>query len=275
MPKKYIAVIGAAGGIGKVTTNLLIKQGFIVFACDVNTDNLVKEHKKGVIPVKIDITIKQSVIQALNVIKQSTNALQGLVNIAGTFDQFALVESQDDAFQRLLNANLIGPQLVTSLFFPLLKNAEGRIVNLSSETVLAQMPLQAYAFSKKLFDTWNTQLRMELRLLNMKVIVVRAGGHQTPFIQKSKEVLTNFDKESKFVNLYDRAKKVGVKQLDKKQNDPVDVAMVISKALILRTPKHVYHVNVSLLYRCLSFIPQRIRELLIVVQMKKWMKAAE
>lgn len=268
---KYVVITGAGGGFGKITTELLVGQGFYVFACDIDEPTLFKLESENVIPIIMDITSRESIKAALAIIEGKTNKLHGLVNIAGRFDQFALVEAKEDAFEKLLNVNLYGPQLLTSMLFPLLKNAKGKIVNISSETVLAQMPVQAYGLSKKLFDVWNSQLRMELKLIDMEVIVIRAGGHETPFIEKSKEIIGITDPSSIYSNLYQRIKEHGIKILSKKQHDPLDVAKVIYIALTVKNPKHVYNVNVSSLFKLLSILPERLKEVMILNKIKKWM----
>ena len=54
-------------------------------------------------------------------------------------------------------------------------------------------------------------------------------------------------------------------------NDPREVAEVVQRALQDKNPSHLYHINVSSLFRVLSLLPQRIREMLMIWQLKKWM----
>ena len=271
MNKTYVFVSGAAGGIGSETVNLLAQRGFQVFAADIDERVFEIFSDQKIVPIKVDITNDESIKAAVTKIRQITDYLNGVVNIAGVFDQFALVEAQPESFKRLIDTNLVGAQLLTSALFPLLKNARGRVINLSSETVLAQLPLQSYGLSKKLFDTWNTQLRMELALLDMKSIIIRAGGHQTPFINQSQEIINRIDQKSNYQRLFTRTKEKAQSILSKKQADPAKLATVIYQALTDVRPKNTYHVNISLLLNMLSLLPARIREVLVVWQLKKWM----
>jgi len=271
MNDKYVFVSGASGGIGKATSIILARNGFHVFAGDIAESIYNDFSDERIIPIQLDITSSASIENATEQIKIQTSYLNGIVNIAGTFDQFPLVEAEPLAFEKLINVNLIGHQSITKALFPLLLKAKGKVINLSSETVLAQMPLQSYGFSKKLFDVWNTQLRMELGLLGMKVIVIRAGGHQTPFIKRSYEIIGNVNQQSKFANLMQKIKLQGQRLLEKKQGEAMDLATIIFKILSSDEPKKVYHVNVSLLFRILSIFPSRMRENLMTYQLKKWM----
>lgn len=267
MLKKYIAITGAHGGFGKSTSKLLSAHGFCVFALDIHAI----DSSDNIIPIQVDITDQKSINNAVQKIYQHTDCLHGLVNIAGLFDQFPLVEAEHERFNQLIHINLIGQQNITQALFPLLKQAKGRVINLSSETVLAQMPLQAYGFSKKLFDIWSAQLRMELALLDMKVITIRAGGHMTPFIKRSVEVLSQIDEKSMYYNLLQRIKTNGLKVLKKVHKDPNDVAKTILKVLTINHPKKIYHINVSTLFRILGLIPSDLREFLLMQTLRKWM----
>jgi NAD(P)-dependent dehydrogenase (short-subunit alcohol dehydrogenase family) len=269
--KKYIAITGASGGIGASTCKLLSEKGYYIFALDTQTHNFENKKQDQIIPIRTDITNQQSIESAIQQILQYTDQLYGLVNIAGFFDQFPLVEAGPERFNKLMNINLIGQQHITAALFPLLHKAKGRVINLSSETVLAQMPLQAYGFSKKLFDIWSAQLRMELELLGMKVITIRAGGHRTPFIDRSVEVLSDIEENSFYFEVLKQIKIKGLKVLSQVNNDPMDVSNIILKSLTISDPKKIYHVNVSNLFRMLSIIPEGIREFILLRTLNSWM----
>jgi NAD(P)-dependent dehydrogenase (short-subunit alcohol dehydrogenase family) len=271
MSEKFIVVTGAAGGIGLKTCHQLSKNGFQIFALDKILPD-ANERSKGTFTwIKCDITKRPEVFSAYESIKSYTNELHGLVNIAGIFNQFPLMEADHEHFDQLVNVNFIGHQHLTRTLFPLLFTGKGRVVNLSSETILAPMPLQAYAFSKRLFEVWSDQLSMELRLLGMKVIIIRAGGHNTNFIHRSADVLSNYDDTSKYAGLLEKVKENGNRILKGITNDPEDVAMKVVHSFTVREPSSKYHVNVSWLFRSLSMIPASLRKKIILRKLKSWM----
>lgn len=271
MNKRYVFVSGAAGGIGMKTTIFLAKKGYYVIAGDSNIKALENEASEKIIPIQIDIKNTGSIENAASKIKEYTTKLSGLINIAGAFNQFPLVEVDHSSFENLINVNLIGHQKLTRTLFPLLFNAKGRVINLSSETVLAQMPLQSYGFSKKLFDMWNTQLRMEMKLLGMEVVVIRAGGHQTHFIKQSSSIIADIDEESRYHNLMHKINQNAQRLLNKKQSNPAELSTVFYNALTVKRPKKTYYVNVSLLFKFLSLLPSGLREYIMIAQLKRWM----
>jgi 3-oxoacyl-[acyl-carrier protein] reductase len=271
MSERYAVVTGANGGIGKKTCQLLEEDGFHIFALDKYLPDPDKRTVDSYTWIQADIADNSDVLSAFELIKSHTSELHGLVNIAGIFDQFPLMEAEHKQFDDLIFTNFIGHQHLTKTLFPLLYRGKGRVVNLSSETVLAPMPLQAYAFSKKLFEIWNDQLRMELGLLGMHVIIIRAGGHATQFIQRSVDVLSNYDHSSKYANLLQKVKDNGNRILKGMKNDPKDVADKVVRAMTHRRPSQKYRANVSLLFRFLSMIPRKLRERLIIKKLKNWM----
>jgi short-subunit dehydrogenase len=112
---------------------------------------------------------------------------------------------------------------------------------------------------------------MELGLLGMHVIIIRAGGHATQFIQRSVDVLSNYDHSSKYANLLQKVKDNGNRILKGVKNDPKDVADKVVRAMTRRRPSQKYRANVSLLFRFLSMIPRKLRERLIIKKLKNWM----
>ncbi len=274
MKKRYIFVTGAAGGFGRATTKLLTEGDFHVFAADVNPLPEAMQQADDITPMRVDITDIYDVKRAVEVVNGITGHLEGLVNIAALFDQFPLAEADPVAFENLIKTNLTGAQNITAALFPLLYEGKGRIVNLSSQSALVPMPLMSYGFSKKIFDDWNTQLRMELALLSMKVIVIRAGGHRTPFLEKSAAVLRKIDKSSKYAGLMRYARDKGLKMLAEVKNTPESMAEAIARALTVRHPQKVYNVNVDFVFRVLSWLPAGLREKLLVSHLKRQMKTS-
>ena len=105
----------------------------------------------------------------------------------------------------------------------------------------------------------------------MYVSVVRAGGHLTPFIKKTTEVINDVDANSRYADLMRQIKIKAQSILMKTNNDPSDVAKVIYKALTARNPKNIYNVNISALFKFLTLLPGGFREWMMVRKLKKWM----
>jgi len=271
MTNNCLIVTGAAGGIGSKVCLYFAQRGFQVFAMDNNYQGITALDHENIIPVEVELNKKSSIEDAVRKIESKTNHITGLINIAGMFDQFPLMEVDNDRFDRLIQINFIGQHYLTRALFPLIFRSKGRIINLSSETVLSPMPLQSYAFSKKLFEVWNDQLRIELELLGIKVIKIRSGGHKTPFIGESLRVLSAYNNRSRYSKLFEKIRIMGSEMLRRVNKDPQELAQIIANALQDRNPSKVYHVNVSMLFKVLSIIPTGPREGLMIRRLKRWM----
>lgn len=269
MNGNYVVITGAFGGFGQSLTRLLLDKNYFVFALDKNIPE--RSTKRNLIPIQCDITDETSLNNAVEVVKTITDKLSALINLAGKFDQFPLVEDSMNGFRKIIELNLLAQQAVTMSMFPLIRKGKGRIVNLSSETVLAQLPLQPYGLAKKMFDLWSSQLRIELALIGISVITVRAGGHKTNFIEQSVSSLNQINKDSLYVELHRKTQEKAIKILKRISKSPEEVAKVIVKAVEAKRPRKIYHVNVSFLFRALSLLPPGIRERLIQYSLMKWM----
>ncbi len=69
-----------------------------------------------------------------NIVKCSCSDLWGLVNNAGVFYAAELEMTSETLFRETLDVNLLGMLRVTQTFLPMIRQARGRVVNVSSVT---------------------------------------------------------------------------------------------------------------------------------------------
>jgi NAD(P)-dependent dehydrogenase (short-subunit alcohol dehydrogenase family) len=261
--KKVVLVTGAASGLGKCISEYLASRNFIVISTDMNLIALNQVKDDNISIVSLDVTDKNSIKEAYQEVVKTTNGLDALVNNAGIFDQIPMVEGGMDRYERLININVLGAFRVTNTFFPLLYKNKGRIINISSETARTLLPFQSYGSSKYMMEAWSNTLRMELKLIGIHVSLIRAGGHNTPLMDKTIKVLENIPEESIYKHALNKIKEEGGKRVRSVKNDPIDVAHIVLKAIMDESPKRIYSVNESYLYRFLSKLPRSLKEALI------------
>lgn len=262
-------VTGAASGLGKAIAKYLASKGYHVIATDKDFEALTEIKAESISIFKLDTTHNSSIQEAFLNIGQKINYLDGLVNNAGMFDQIPMVEGKMERFEDIVNVNVLGAFRVTHTFFPLLLKSKGRIINISSETAKTLLPFQTYGTTKYMMEAWSNTLRMELKLLKMHVSLIRPGGHQTPLLDRTEEVLNNIPKDSLFVKALNNVRLNGVKMVRRIKNDPEDVARKVYKALVDKNPKRIYRVNESNIYRFLTMIPGSLKETLVLYGLKK------
>jgi NAD(P)-dependent dehydrogenase (short-subunit alcohol dehydrogenase family) len=267
--KKVVLITGAGSGLGKAIAQHLALNGHHIIGTDVNSEHLAALQSVNIITRILDVTKEESINAAYVEISKRYNGLDVIINNAGIFDQVPMVEGGVDRFEQLLQVNVLGAYRVTNIFFPMLYKNKGRIINISSETARTLLPFQTYGSSKYMMEAWSNTLRMELKLLGMHVSLIRAGGHKTPLMDKTLEVLNNVPNDSIYLNALKKIKDTGGKKVRAVNKDPLDVAKVVLKAITLKNPKRIYSVNESSLFRFLSIIPGQVKEFLVLGALRK------
>jgi NAD(P)-dependent dehydrogenase (short-subunit alcohol dehydrogenase family) len=262
--KKVVLITGAGSGLGKSIAMHLSLNGYHVIGIDMNKEGLSGLETGNITASVMDVTKVESINAAYIEISDQFKGIDAIINNAGIFDQVPMVEGGVRRYEQLLQVNVLGAYRVSNIFFPLLFRNKGQIINISSETARTLLPFQTYGSSKYMMEAWSNTLRMELRLLGMHVSLIRAGGHKTPLMDKTLEILNNVPEDSLYKNALEKIKDTGGKKVKAVENDPLDVAKVVLKALTAKNPNRIYSVNESNLYRFLSMIPRRVKEFLVI-----------
>jgi NAD(P)-dependent dehydrogenase (short-subunit alcohol dehydrogenase family) len=139
--KKTVLITGASRGIGRALVNEALRRGAKrVYA---GTRSALHSADDRVTPLTLDVT---SVPQIQHAVKE-VDTLDVLINNAGIAHYDDL--SSLDAIEEHLAVNLFGAFHVTRAALPLLKRANGAIINNLSLMALAPLPVApAYAISK-------------------------------------------------------------------------------------------------------------------------------
>ncbi|KAI8909493.1 hypothetical protein EDD86DRAFT_205592, partial [Gorgonomyces haynaldii] len=194
--KGAVLVTGASSGIGAAVAIALAEEGITVFAgvrslpdahgLKVHLSNKNQHH---LIPLQLDVTSPSSVAQAAKQVERllfqldpNERNLIGIVN-AATMPFMAPIEtvSKQD-WMNVLDVNTAGPMLVTSAFLPLLRNAGGRVVNVSSASAMTASPMGGlFSASKAALEAASDTLRVELFRWRIPVSLVVPGSLDTRF----------------------------------------------------------------------------------------------
>lgn len=184
---RYILVTGAAKGIGRACVAHLHAQGMHVFAGvrrPADGTALVAElGNTRITPLLLDITDQPQIAAAANTIAATVGdaGLWGLVNNAGIAVPGPLEVLPLADFQQQLAVNVTGQLAVTQQLLPLIRQARGRIVLLSSISGRLSLPgFGAYAASKFALEAMGDALRLELRPWGIQVALIQPGAIATP-----------------------------------------------------------------------------------------------
>src|SRR5215510_3676035 len=173
---KAVLVTGANRGIGRALVEEALRRGAKrVYA---GTRQPLAHPDGRVTPLTLDVTDATQTQQAV----ENVESLDILINNAGLgfYDDL----SDRTALERHLAVNLFGTYGVTQAFLPLLTRSRGAIVNISSLTAFAALPLMpAYSISKAAMFSLTQSLRALLAGRGVRVHAVLTGPVDTDMVR--------------------------------------------------------------------------------------------
>ncbi len=278
MSDKYVVVSGAAKGIGRATALLLDKKGFTVFAGVRNLadgDSLRQNASSRLRPILLDVTSQSQIAEAAHQIREvvGESGLAGLVNNAGVAVAAPLEFLPIAELRNQLEVNLIGQVAVTQALLACIRQAKGRIINISSIGGKIVTPMiGAYTASKYALEAVTDSLRLELKPWGIEVVSIEPGTIATPIwdsAQATADRLLN-EMPPQVNELYAGpiAKiRATVASAGKRGIPPERVAEVIEQALTVRRPKTRYLVgpDAKIAGRIIVRLPDRLRDRLIAM----------
>ena len=180
-----VLVTGASRGLGRSVALALAQQGFSVFAGvrrAADGDDLLHAASGELRPLLLEVTSAESIAAAEVEIRRTTagSGLTGLINNAAVFLLGPFEQTSLASIDTLFRVNVMGVIAVTQRFLPLLRQARGRIVNISSVNGKLSFPFCSfYSASKFALEALSDALRGELQPWGIEVSVVEPGTTQT------------------------------------------------------------------------------------------------
>jgi NAD(P)-dependent dehydrogenase (short-subunit alcohol dehydrogenase family) len=187
--KNNVLITGCSTGLGRSTALMLAASGWRVFAGvrkAADASSLQAEAEGDLVPLQFDVAKPDSLARAIDELRAATGGqLHGLVNNAGVYLGGPLELMKREEIELSFAVNVTGLLAVTQACLPMLRAAEGRIVNIGSISGLVAMPgVSVYAGSKHAVEAITDSLRVELHPFGVKVIAVEPGGIKTPIWEK-------------------------------------------------------------------------------------------
>jgi NAD(P)-dependent dehydrogenase (short-subunit alcohol dehydrogenase family) len=249
-----VLVTGTSTGIGKTTALQLDRLGFSVFASVRNERDaqaLCANASQRLTPVLMDVTDQPSIDHAREQVSQAVGrpGLAGLVNNAGVGFVSPLEFIPLNELRWMFEVNVFGLLAVTQAFLPLLRQARGRIVNISSTASLFVVPFHGpYSASKLAVNGLSNALRLELKPHGVQVSVVVCGSIQTPIWEKSDLLVDRISKAfpPQAMELYGepyRRLRAYFSRIGKAGVPPEAAARKIVHALTARRAHNTYYVG--------------------------------
>jgi NAD(P)-dependent dehydrogenase (short-subunit alcohol dehydrogenase family) len=232
-----------------------------------DAESLRAEGSDRLTPVTIDVTDAEAIAAATELIRSELGGagLDGLVNNAGIGIPSPLETLPIEDFRRQVEVNLTGQVAVTQATLPLIREARGRIVFISSIGGRIAFPMGgAYHAAKFGVEAVGDVFRQELRPWGISVSIVEPGSIDTPIWDRGQREADEIGGRSATrEELYGRTvasyRKL-MKSLAERGIPPAKVAEVIEHALVARRPRARYLVGLDAKFqaRAKIFIPTRI-----------------
>jgi NAD(P)-dependent dehydrogenase (short-subunit alcohol dehydrogenase family) len=242
-----VLVTGASTGIGEATARRLKAAGWEVFAAARKDADLERLGGEGFTPVKLDVTDPDTIAKAKDELDE--RGLRGLVNNAGIGITGPIEFVPLDELRRQLEVNLVGQVAVIQAFMPNIREAKGRIVNVSSIGGRMALPMAGpYAASKHALEAVSDSLRRELRPWGIHVSLIEPGAVVTPIWDKARETADDVEAQmgerarTHYGALAQRMR-AETEKIPERGVDPDEVAKAIEHALTASRPKIRYVVG--------------------------------
>jgi NAD(P)-dependent dehydrogenase (short-subunit alcohol dehydrogenase family) len=174
------------------STRMLLRSGCTVFAADLNELRLIEMYKgeTNVHIIKMDVSSKEDVERAAQIVGAHTKVLHGIINSAGvpyapkypkTWVQGCIELDVDEHVKPVLEINLIGTMRVNAALFPFLWEAKGSVIfNIASMGgLIAPHGMGPYSASKFGVLGYSDALRRELSPYRIRVVGLEPGFIRT------------------------------------------------------------------------------------------------
>ncbi|KFW90020.1 Retinol dehydrogenase 7, partial [Phalacrocorax carbo] len=278
---KHVFITACDTGLGNSLAKWLDKRGFCVIAAcatEKGCEELRSCSSLSLKTVNLNLADSNSIARAVVLVTEEMagKGLFGLViNAEGTAPVAPTDWLRIEDFHSVLDVSLLGSIEITLKLLPLLKKAEGRVVNLINAKGLAAVVGGGYSLSKWGMEAFSDTLRIEMQHFGVKVSIVehgffKAGVVNSDVIEKyllrlwnrlTPEIRDSYG-EKYFVE-YIKAQRSSVKRLY--DSDISKIIKCVEHALIAKYPRTRYGAgwDAKFFWLFLSYAPSCLSDMLL------------
>lgn len=236
--KKVWFITGTSAGIGRELTETALEKGYKVAATARKPEvlkDLAEKYPETILTLKLDVTNKNDIAEAINQTIEKFGAIDVVVNNAGYGLLGAIEEPSDEQIRGQFETNLFGVLNVVRGVLPTLrKQKSGHIINVSSGLGFFAFPSYGYYSATKFaVQGLSDALAQETAHLGIKVTIAEPGGTKTDFIKGVVQPENNLTEAyPTTANLFERFKDFQDAQL----SDPRRLAEVLIEVAETENP---------------------------------------
>src|SRR6266576_862074 len=239
--QRSAAVTGAGGGLGRDIAFGLAGKGYRVFGTAMASSEIadLQQASGGRVALSIcDITDEKSVQSWARGVSDTLGeaGLDLLISNAGILTPGPLEVLPLAAIRREFEVNVFGAMSVMNAFLPALREARGRIVQISTWTASLPLPFNGPSgASKAAMEVFATIYRAELKRFGVDVVVAAAGNMKTGGPAKTAAALKRVadDMTSEQRELYGRTFETFANTLNSMQSSGLESAAAAKRVIEL------------------------------------------
>jgi NAD(P)-dependent dehydrogenase (short-subunit alcohol dehydrogenase family) len=183
-------ITGCSSGFGRELAKLVLDRGYraVVTARDPRTiQDLTAAHEGRALALKLDVTNKAEVTEAIKKAEATFGSIDVLVNNAGYGYVGAVEESEEDEVRAMVDTNFFGlARMIRAVLPGMRQRRRGCIVNISSNGGLLAFPgFGYYNATKFAVEGLSEALAKEVAPLGIKVLLVEPGPFRTDWAGRS------------------------------------------------------------------------------------------
>ena len=245
---QVVLITGCSSGFGLLTAARLASLGHKVYASMRNPekkDSLLSEvHKRGgeLKVLRLDVTKKESIKEAVSSIAHQEGHLDVLVNNAGFGIGGFFEDMSEEEIRDQMETNFFGVQNVIREVIPLMRpRKKGKIINISSVSGFSAYPgFSAYIASKHALEGYTETLYHELALFNIKVANINPGIYRTKFFEENARYASKWnDPQSPYYRVSQNIYQLVMNNVRQSKRDPEDIARLVEE--IMNTANPAFH----------------------------------
>jgi NAD(P)-dependent dehydrogenase (short-subunit alcohol dehydrogenase family) len=194
LANKTALITGAGSGMGRLAAQMFAREGARIVAADViegplnETVASVEAEGGAITGLPMDVTDAGSVQAAIAAGVKTFGRLNVLYNNAGIFpdDDTSVVETDESAYQRVMDVNAKGVYLCCKYGVPeLIKAGGGSVINIASFVALmgCTVPQDAYTASKGAVLSLTRSLAVQYGRQGVRANAICPGPILTPMIE--------------------------------------------------------------------------------------------
>lgn len=183
--KRVVLITGVAGGIGYATAKHFSSEGWHVIGVD-------RKYDEGLVGIddyiQADCADPKAISTTIEKLTQTTGRLDALINNAAIQICKPIIEMSVAEWDQTMTVNIRSVFVFSQAAYPLLKESQGSIVNVSSVHAFATSAnIAAYAASKGAMVAFTRALAIELAPAQIRVNAILPGAVDTPMLQAGLE----------------------------------------------------------------------------------------